>query len=133
MFRKALLYRGGHLITKNRVIIPQTAKAPFNAINPQYAYPSKNNPGRNRETLNPIIIKTEQQAYLDVLGQMRYDTSFIRNILAIDTMHRLLRVKLSGEMTRITFPVVTGPPAVSMHITDENLWETYDDVQRAYN
>lgn len=127
VFRKALLYSGEYARTRDRVRISSEP--------PQYgyAYPSHGNPGKNRDNLKPVTMKKDQEDYLNVLGRMRHDTSFIRNILAIDTMHRLLRVKLSGEMTRITFPVVTGPPAVSPHITDENVWETYDDVQRAYN
>jgi hypothetical protein len=123
IFRKALLYSGHNVRTRGRTATKPSAK--------EYAYPGKDKPGHNRDHLTPVNLD-DQREYLDVLGRMRHDTTFIRNFLFISTAHRMMRVRVSEEMTKIVFPVVSGPPAASMHITDENVWETYDDLRRAY-
>lgn len=128
IFRKALLYSRDTVIVDN-------ARVRTAAARDGYTYPgSGTTPGMNRTAANTksVAIGEEQRVYLDVLGRMRHDTTFIRNILFISMAHRMMRSRIGDEMGRITFPVVSGPPAVSMHITDENVWESYDDVRRAY-
>jgi hypothetical protein len=102
IFRKALLYSGHNVRTRGRTATKPSAK--------EYAYPGKDKPGHNRDHLTPVNLD-DQREYLDVLGRMRHDTTFIRNFLFISTAHRMMRVRVSEEMTKIVFPVVSGPPA----------------------
>jgi hypothetical protein len=67
-----------------------------------------------------------QYPYLEILGQMRHDTTFIRNILFISSAHRLMREKMSQALTVVYAPVVSGTPIVDRKITEEYPWETFN-------
>lgn len=60
---------------------------------------------------------------LGLLGMARHDTTFIRNILFISMCHRMMRARMNKEMTKITFPVVSGPAITSRDIDNEDMWE----------
>lgn len=75
--------------------------------------------------MNGATIGKDKMKYLRVLGRMRHDTTFIRNILFISTCQRMMRSKMSEEMTRVHFPVVSGPPVTNRRITEENSWEQW--------
>lgn len=66
-------------------------------------------------------------AYLQMIGQMRFDTTFVRNILFISTAHRLMRAKMNNELMKISYPVASGPAAVSSSITEGVPWETWNN------
>jgi hypothetical protein len=125
VFRKALLYKGKNIQTSNRVRVDKRSG---------YKYPDRSAPfGQHRDNLQRADIDPDQLGYLTLLGQARHDTTFIRNILFISSAQRAMRTRLQEKLTQINFPVVSGPPAVSLHVTDENVWETYDDVRRSYD
>jgi hypothetical protein len=70
----------------------------------------------------------QNRDYLNLLGSMRHDTTFIRNILFIATVHRLMRSKMSQALTEFHFPVVTGAPITNKRVTDQAPWETFSDL-----
>lgn len=121
VFRKALMYPAQNMMTHKG--------GPQATLNGYYRY-NTGVPESNRKSL---IELGKMNATMGVIGAMRHDTTFIRNILFISSVHRLLRSKLEGEMSKITFPVVSGPQVTNRLVTDESPWETYDDVSRAYN
>jgi hypothetical protein len=87
-------------------------------------------PGKNRDDMKHAIEYNRNAVeVLNVLGMMRHDTTFIRNILFISMTHRILRARMNEEMMRVTFPVVRGPNALAPRNTEENTWDTIDDTR----
>jgi hypothetical protein len=113
------------------------SKGRFTEANTNELMWSKAKPGRGERRLGSNVarelgsgvesanIPSANMNYIRLLGQMRHDTTFIRNILFISSVHRLMRSRMSDEMMRIAFPVVSGPPALNKRITEENSWEAW--------
>jgi hypothetical protein len=74
----------------------------------------------------PIGLNNE---YLRELGGLRFDTTFIRNIVFISTAHRLMRAKMTEELMKNTYPVATGTAIVSRKNTDALPWETWEELR----
>jgi len=102
---KAQLYRNGHIYTSD------DSKVLY--------YPED-------KSIKEMTINNCSMSYLQMLGQMRFDTTFIRNLLFISTAHRLMRAKISNELMKISYPVATGPSVANPSITDGIPWETWD-------
>jgi hypothetical protein len=78
------------------------------------------------KSIKEMTITHCSMSYLQMLGQMRFDTTFIRNLLFISTAHRLMRAKISNELMKISYPVATGPSVANPTITEGIPWETWD-------
>jgi hypothetical protein len=74
-------------------------------------------------------VTTSNLTYLRALGGIRFDTTFIRNLLLISTAHRLMRAKMAEELTKNAYPVATGPAVVSRKVTDALPWETWEELR----
>ena len=83
-------------------------------------------PEYNKGEIKNMAITHCSMSYLQMLGQMRFDTTFIRNLLFISTAHRLMRAKISNELMKISYPVATGPSVANPTITEGIPWETWD-------
>jgi hypothetical protein len=84
---------------------------------------------QNGATAATQVPVTNHVEALTALGCMRYDTTFVRNLIFISSAHRLMRAKLSLEMTKITSPVASGPSIVSSRITEASPWEQWEQLR----
>ena len=86
-------------------------------------------PGDSRTRGVRQVTTNDQTPYLRTLGGLRFDTTFIRNIMFISSAHRLMRTKMSDELMKITFPVSSGPAVVNPKNTDGAPWETWEELR----
>jgi hypothetical protein len=64
----------------------------------------------------PIGFAAKQQ--LEAIGKMRFDTRFVRNILLVSNMLRILRLKLNRELTQSRSVLVASHMAVTPGVTE---------------
>jgi len=134
VFCKALFHDFGNATSPDHGRGGSRRIDPTGAPNATLLYRKQGHSQQDRSVASANIATTDggnpsQKPYLEILSAMRFDTTFIRNLLAISTAHRLMRAKMSNEMMKIAYPVISGPAITSSKITDSNPWESWDEMR----
>ncbi len=65
-----------------------------------------------------VNVSPDSARRLEAIGKMRFDTRFIRNMFFITNIVRVLRLKLSRELTQSRNVIVTSHMAVAQGVTE---------------
>ena len=62
------------------------------------------------------------------VGKSRFDTKFIRNLIFLTNVQRLMMHKIGNELTKFRYPVISDVSIVNRRLTDYNEAEVFADV-----
>lgn len=68
------------------------------------------------------------KGYLTELGRLRFDTKFIRNLVFLANVQRIMTHKIDNELSKVHFPVVSDAAVTNRKITDYHDRETHADL-----
>jgi len=76
--------------------------------------------------IEEVPIHAELKDILRVLGQLRFNTVFVRNLFFITNLYRVLRHKMHEDLTYSNAPVVKGNNLARWRNTEYRGYQTYD-------
>jgi hypothetical protein len=79
---------------------------------------SSSDPARPESVVKEVNVTEGRKQQLGVIGKARFDTRFVRNIFFITNVVRLLRLKLSRELTQSRNVIESSHMAVASGITE---------------
>jgi hypothetical protein len=90
-------------------------------------YIKKNNVTKNFD-VHAVAIPDGAKARLNLIGQMRFDTKIVRNMFFISNINRLIRLKLSQELSENRNVLASSHQAVARSMTEYGMGITPNDV-----
>lgn len=103
------------------------AQSTINGVN--HTYFTYRGPNNQYRIVRSVDANDPNGQRTRTIGKDRFDTKFIRNLIFLTNVQRLMMYKIGSELTKFRYPVISDVSVINRKLTDYNEAEVFEDLE----